>query len=335
MSAARTAAPPAGPRAASGSRAAAARLAPAARAPWYLRLAFVALAVALVALPVAVLVESALAGRPLDRFDLFAVLWYAALDCVAVSLMVWLNGRERARRADLERLHRAVREMAAVEERNRLAREIHDGLGGVLSSVVIQSEYLLNLIDGSEVRAKLTGSNEARAAIVPILRKEIADLHAAAEDSMDELRRSLRMMQEDFDLVCALQEACKLAAARQRLDVRFACTGQQVSVGPETALALFRVLQESLTNVAKHCGRGTRVDVGLAFGEGTATLSIEDQGPGFAVPDASESATAGHYGLSNMRERAAKVRGAMQIASAPGQGTRVQLHVHALQEISR
>jgi two-component system sensor histidine kinase DegS len=295
----------------------------------------VALAVAAVALPVAVVVQTVLSPRPVAPFDVFALVWYAALASAGAYVVMRLNERERSRHPDLQRLQRTVREMAVVEERNRLAREIHDGLGGVLSSVVIQSEYLLSMIDGSEVRAKLTGSNEARAAIVPILRKEIADLHGAAEDSMDELRRSLRMMQEDFDLVAALREACKVAAARQRLDVRFSCTGRELAIGPETALALFRVLQESLTNVAKHCGRRTRVDVGLAFGDGTATLSIEDNGPGFVIAEANEAASAGHYGLANMRERAAKVRGAMQIASAPGQGTRVQLHVNALQEDER
>ena len=56
-------------------------------------------------------------------------------------------------------------------------------------------------LDGSEVRARLTGSSESRAPLLPVIRKELSDLHGAAEDSMDELRRSLRMMKEDFDLV--------------------------------------------------------------------------------------------------------------------------------------
>jgi signal transduction histidine kinase len=261
----------------------------------------------------------------------------AAIDCVVlVCALVYLRERDRARHRDLERLQRAVRDMAVVEERNRLAREIHDGLGGVLSSVAIQSDYLLNMIDGSEVRAKLTGSNEARAAIVPVIRKEIADLHAAVQDSMDELRRSLRMMQEHFDLTAALQDACNLASVRQRLDVRFTRAGRERSVGPERALALFRVLQESLTNVAKHCGRGTPVDVSLTFGARTATLAVQDRGPGFVVPTESVAfAPAGHYGLMNMRERAAKVRGQLAIASSPGHGTRVELTVHAAEERER
>src|SRR5258708_28740321 len=121
------------------------------------------------------------------------------------------------RHRELEKLSQAVREMAIVEERNRLAREIHDGLGGVLSSVVIQSEYLLNMIDGSEVRSRLQGTNEARAAILPTIRKEIADLHQAAEDSMYELRRSLRMMKADVDLVSALAEYSKMSSAPHQL----------------------------------------------------------------------------------------------------------------------
>jgi signal transduction histidine kinase len=273
----------------------------------------------------------------LTRVDVLALLCCAVIECVLVCCaFVYLGRRHRTHRRDLERLQRAVREMAVIEERNRLAREIHDGLGGVLSSVAIQSDYLLNMIDGSEVRAKLTGSSEARAAIIPVIRKEIADLHAAVQDSMDELRRSLRMMQEDFDLVAALQDACKVASARQRLDVRFARAGRERVVGPERALALFRVLQESLTNVGKHCGRGTVVDVSLTFGTRTATLAVQDRGAGFVMPsDAADFAPAGHYGLMNMRERAAKVRGQLAIASSPGHGTRVELTVHATEEQER
>src|SRR5262249_61654362 len=101
------------------------------------------------------------------------------------------------------------------------------------------------MIDGSEVRARLQGNNEARAAILPTIRKELSDLHSAAEDSMDELRRSLRMMKEDFDLVATLNDYCRLASGRHRLDVRFQRVGRARLVGPESSLALFRGLQGS------------------------------------------------------------------------------------------
>src|SRR5258708_14176328 len=109
--------------------------------------------------------------------------------------------------------------MAVVEERNRMAREIHDGLGGVLSSVVIQSEYLLNMIDGSEVRSRLSGTQDARLAVIPTIRKELTDLHEAAEESMDELRRSLRMLQGVFELVAALPDYCQAPPCLPSLDV--------------------------------------------------------------------------------------------------------------------
>src|SRR5258706_447546 len=191
--------------------------------------------------PAVAKLDQLLGGRAVGQFDIFILLWYSAINCILVYLMVYLNERDRARHRDLQRLHRTVREMAVVEERNRLAREIHDGLGGVLSSVVIQSEYLLNMIDGSEVRARLTGSSESRATLLPVIRKDLSDLHGAAEDSMDELRRSLRMMQENFDLVSALQDYCKVAAGRHRLEVRFTRAGRERSVGPESALAPFPV----------------------------------------------------------------------------------------------
>src|SRR5437867_5114670 len=262
--------------------------------------------------PAVAKLDQLLGGRPVVQFDIFILLWYSAINCILVYLMVYLNERDRSRYRDLQRLHRTVREMAVVEEGNRLAREIHDGLGGVLSSVVIQSEYLLNMIDGSEVRAKLTGSNETRAAILPTIRKELSDLHGAAEDSMDELRRSLRMMAENFDLVSALADYCKVAGGRHRLELRFSRSGRERLVGPESALAMFRVLQESLTNVAKHCGRGTLVEVTLSFAQGKAHLSVQDHGPGFQMTDTAELSRRGHYGLANMRERANKVQGKVE-----------------------
>ncbi|MFL5446238.1 MAG: sensor histidine kinase [Myxococcales bacterium] len=287
----------------------------------------------LLTFPAVFKLERLLGGDGGGQLDGFVLVWYAAINCILVYLMVYLNDRDRARHRDLRTLHRAVREVAVAEERNRLSREIHDGLGGVLSAVVIQSEYLLNMIDGSEIRAKLGGNTEVRAAIVPTLRKEISDLHGAAEQSVDELRRSLRMMQDSFDLPGSLRDYCQLAATRHRLQVRFSMAGAEEPIGPESSFALFRVLQESLTNVSKHCGRGTAVDVALTFQPGEARLSTQDHGPGFDMPrDPGELQRQGHYGLANMRERAAKVHGRVQMTSAPGRGTRIELTVRTTEE---
>jgi two-component system, NarL family, sensor histidine kinase DegS len=290
----------------------------------------------LLTFPVVAKLAQTLGDHGVAQIDLFVLLWYSAINCILVYMMVYLNERDRLKHRELQKLSAALREMAIVDERNRLAREIHDGLGGVLSSVVIQSEYLLNMIDGSEVRARLSGDDEARAAILPTIRKELSDLHQAAEDSMDELRRSLRMMQEDFDLVGTLSDYCKTASGRHRLEVHFGQTGRERLVGPESALALFRVLQESITNVARHCGKGTPVEVTLAFEPGEATLRIEDRGKGFELAEEPDTlARNGHYGLANMQERARKVSGDLRMTSVPGQGTSIELVVHAGEELER
>src|SRR5207302_153999 len=106
----------------------------------------------LLAFPVVAKASQVLGGRALTQIDVFILLWYSAINCILVYVIVYLNERDRLKHRELQKLSAALRDMAIVDERNRLAREIHDGLGGVLSSVVIQSEYLLNMIDGSEVR---------------------------------------------------------------------------------------------------------------------------------------------------------------------------------------
>jgi signal transduction histidine kinase len=144
------------------------------------------------------------------------------------------------------------------------------------------------------------------------------------------------MMQEDFDLVETLSDYCKVSSGRHRLEVAFRRIGTERAVGPESALALFRVLQEAVANVARHCGKGTRVEVTLAFEPGKATLRIQDHGKGFILPhDAQALSREGHYGLANMRERAKKVSGDFRMTSAPGQGTSIELVVHAGEELER
>ena len=144
------------------------------------------------------------------------------------------------------------------------------------------------------------------------------------------------MMKEDFDLVATLSDYCKLSSGRHRLDVKFSRLGRERQVGPESALALFRVLQESTTNVAKHCGKGTLVEVTLTFTPGHAQLTVRDAGKGFALPaDATALSRDGHYGLANMRERANKVAGQIRMTSEPGKGTCIELTVHAGEELGR
>jgi len=259
----------------------------------------------LLTLPILARIDQIVAGQGPWFIEALVLVWYTAINAVIVYVIVFLNQRDESQRRELLALQREMKHLAVAEERNRLAREIHDGLGAALSSLIIQAEFLQQLARSPDR--------------MDDLRRELGELKGAAEEAIDELRRSLRMMREDFDLVPALEEKCRTFAERAHLEVEFHKHGLEQSVPPEVQLTIFRVLQESLTNVAKHA-QARRVQVELSFKDDTLVLEIRDDGQGF-----SGGAAPGHYGLVNLRERARKLLGEASVDSAPGRGTTVTL----------
>jgi signal transduction histidine kinase len=255
----------------------------------------------LLALPITTRLDLLL-NRSVTAIELLTVLWYSGLNVIVVYVVVYLNERESAAHREVMRLQADLKEMAVVEERNRLARDIHDGLGASLSSLIIQSEYVLGLTTDEAVR------------------KEIGELKASAEDSIEELRRSLRMMREDFELATVVEEYVRTLRERTQLQIAFERSGVEPRLPPGAQLTLFRVLQESLSNCARHSA-AKQVNVSLRFGADHVELAVRDDGKGFDP----ETPCPGHYGLLNMRERARKSRGQVFIESTPGAGTTVRL----------
>jgi len=83
----------------------------------------------LLTFPVVAKLSQVLGGHVVAQLDLFILLWYSAINCILVYMMVYLNERDRSKHRELQKLSAALRDMAIVDERNRLAREIHDGSG--------------------------------------------------------------------------------------------------------------------------------------------------------------------------------------------------------------
>lgn len=247
-----------------------------------------------------------LLDRSPTAVEVLTLLWYLALNFIIIYVLVYLNEREVSAHREVVHLQSDLKELAVVEERNRLAREIHDGLGASLSSLIIQSEYLMNLAKSDEA-----------------LKSEIIELKATAEEAIEELRRNLRMMREDFDLAVGLEDYVKTFQDRTQLEVSFEKFGMQLQrLSPEAQLSLFRVLQECLSNAAKHAA-AKKVVVKLQLSDSKVLLSVKDDGKGFDT----RQARPGHYGLTNMRERAMKVEGEVIIDSTPGAGTQVTFSV--------
>ena len=258
----------------------------------------------LLTLPIVAKLDQLLGIRVIDLSDLLILVWYSALNFIVVYVMVYLHEREEAAYSDIVALERDLQGLAVTEERNRLSREIHDGLGASLSSLIIQAEYIEGLAD------------------TPELKGEILELKGCAEDSIDELRRALRMMRADFELVPAVEEYCRTFGNRSRLPVQFRRTGVPRALRNDAQLTIFRVLQEALNNARKHA-EARALQVELAFGEHALQLVIADDGKGFDLA----APRRGHYGVTTMRERAAKVGGSATIDSAPGRGTRVTIEI--------
>jgi PAS domain S-box-containing protein len=204
------------------------------------------------------------------------------------------------------RLYEQARRLAALEERQKLARELHDSVSQALYGIAL----------GTRTARTLLGRDPAQA-VKPL--DYIASLAEAGLAEMRALIFELRPESLQIEgLAAALAKQAEAARARHQLQVT-----TDFCPEPETSLAvkeaLYRVAQEALHNVAKHA-QATQVELRLAAENGRLTLTIRDDGQGF---DPSGDFP-GHLGLRSMRERLEAVGGEFHLHSAPGQGTMIR-----------
>ena len=152
--------------------------------------------------------------------------------------------------------------------------------------------------------------------------EEISELKGAAEEAIDEVRRALTMMRDEFELVPQLENACQVFENRHKLPAKLTLSGEPPDLSDEAQLTVFRIMQECMTNIAKHA-KASEVTVTVDFSPREVVLRIADNGVGFDVSKTPKH----HYGLINMRERARKIAGSVDIQSTPGEGTQVTLHL--------
>ena len=193
------------------------------------------------------------------------------------------------------------------EERIHIAREMHDELGQLLTGFKMDAAWLQKRWD--------TGTNPA------LVTERLAAMSAAIDEAVKfvrklaaELRPSLL---DDLGLIAALDWHSKEFEKRYHIRVDFHCPFSELEVPPQLATGLFRMYQESLTNVARHA-QATVVVATLTLKEEQLCLSIMDNGKGFETRNAVQT-----LGLLGMRERAAMVGGNLEITSTPGKGTHV------------
>jgi signal transduction histidine kinase len=202
-----------------------------------------------------------------------------------------------------ERLSRyalRVAELSTADERNRVAREIHDSLGHHLTAIAVQLEK-------AEVFRDLDPQVSARA---------VSDARWSAGRALTEVRESVGALREarPFSLNRALADLAR-HLGDDRLTVTLRTTGDESGYDPGALTALYRSAQEALTNACRH-GRATRIEVTAAYGESTARLTVTDNGTGFAAAPAAPPGGSG-FGIRGMRERVELLGGRVDIGDRP------------------
>lgn len=199
------------------------------------------------------------------------------------------------------------------EERRRLARDLHDD--------TIQSLIALN----QQIQlAQMSAANEASAARLATMQQMAAQIVA----DLRRLTRDLRPIYlEDLGLIPALEMLARDVSQTAALPISFAATGRERRLPPDVELALYRIAQEGLSNVARHA-QAKRAEVCLQFTDQEVRLIVRDDGRGFAAPESpAELAQVGHFGLLGVQERAEAIGARLQIQSAAGAGTQLTVYL--------
>ena len=200
---------------------------------------------------------------------------------------------------------------AQEEERKRVARELHDETAQSLTSLLVRLRIAEKAGSVEEIRAAIAEVRELTARTLEEVRKLALELRPSALD--------------DLGLVPALQWYTKQYAERHGVVVDFRSVGLDERLPAEMELVLYRVIQEALTNVAKHA-QAQRVEVMLQRQGGVIRASVQDDGRGFDAAAMLQSRERG-LGLFGMQERLALVGGHFHVESAIRQGTRIDAEV--------
>ncbi len=219
--------------------------------------------------------------------------------------------KERQRSFDQLRALAARLQSVREEERKRVAREIHDQLGQALTAIKIDlSSLVRELPRGEQQPAKRTAS------ILKLVDESIQTVRRIST----ELRPG---MLDDLGLAATIEWAGEDFQARTGTMCRVHVPQEDMAIDPERATAIFRILQETLTNVARHAG-ASKVEVRLARENGELTVEVQDNGKG--IPE--EKLSAGKsLGILGMRERAMLLGGELTICGLPGNGTIVRVRI--------
>jgi len=202
---------------------------------------------------------------------------------------------------------------AQEDERQRLARELHDD---TLQSIIALKQRV-------QLAQKIASDETPE--------KSLLELEAIAEQTIENLRRTTQALRpaylEDLGLVTALEMLAREMESALDIKVTFQKQGSEKRLAAPVELALYRMAQEALNNVARHA-QGTQAELSIHFGDDKIEMQIIDNGIGFEAPNTpADFAPSGHFGLLGMYERADLIGARLIIRSTPGKGTQLTIQL--------
>lgn len=228
---------------------------------------------------------------------------------VLLILVAWTAVLGRRLREQMAILRQRLRSGAVLEERNRIARELHDTLEQELAGITMQLDLASDCFDQ----------------VPSVARDAVETARRMSRHSMLEARRSVWDLRchllESGDLISALKETLKPLTPQDRVTINVETSGTPLRLPSRVEMNLLRIAQEAVANALKHA-QCKHIDVSLHYAGVRVCLSVQDDGCGFLG-----SEPAGHFGLLDIRERAESVGGQLEIRSEPGIGTKILVEV--------
>ncbi|MBN1122420.1 MAG: sensor histidine kinase [Anaerolineae bacterium] len=244
--------------------------------------------------------------------------WHGPLADLAAQTNT-LAGRIREVTALRENLLHQTRESAAQQERNRLARDLHDSIKQQIFSVSMSA---------AAVQARWDDDPDGA-------REALADVRSSTQEAMVEMNALLQQLSpaplEKVGLVQALRDQCEALDHRVEAEVstEFGPLPDDALLPPGAQESVFRIAQEALSNIARHArASSVRLYLGQRHSNGPLMLEIADDGQGFDSAEAKEG-----MGLSNIRQRVMALGGELSIDSLPGEGTTLRVSVPLVEPI--
>jgi signal transduction histidine kinase len=245
-------------------------------------------------------------------WNLRHALWLLGITLgVLLMVMAWVVVLGRRLREQMALIGQKLRSGAVLQERNRIARELHDTLEQELAGITMQLDLAVDcFLQAPQVarQAMETARNMSRHSMVEA-RRSVWDLRC--------------QLLEHGDLVSALTQIVRTPSGRNHNAVTVSVHGNPMRLPVSIEMNLLRIGQEAVANAVRH-GSATRITVELRYAPEAVSLCVSDDGSGFRSEVAGGS---GHFGLQDMQERARSMGCQLQIDSQPGQGTRIRVQV--------